>query len=466
MQRGEYTLIRILTEAKQDYENFINALVKATPEHDTPEYRAMVMGYLKSDFDSLKQFLPPEQRDIYYWTKQVELDGFRGYNRLAQTLHDVKAQRIQAQSKKEFVKLFPANIVRRFEQNIEGLGKIDRSYQRYSYWVMQAKVDGYDTVLPELEKLLRRFGYSEEEQAKINDGAKLLMTQYGYDVYMITNALAAEYYGQNTGWCICGKYPGYATKGEKFFKEYLDDYNQSAYYFIIKDFKQDSEEDFCILFGETIDDPSRIWEGTRGMDEEIDEEYLPDEIEAIVEELHTKAYGDESLPYPSGKKGQVKYATDYVNGDMELLNNLIHLTIPKMFNIIRNTYSETEISDLAVDFFVRRWDEMSDKQKIVSVLIDVPYQSEDDEDIDAKDPSTYHIVFDREKQYRNAWVEVQVDTDSVEIIRNVYQSLGNDVKETLKAFNINTETIIHWAVYNKDFGTALCKKIANRKRGD
>jgi len=253
------------------------------PECDDTDYRARLMNYLRNDFDSLKQFLPPQQRDIYYWTKQIELHGRTGYSGLIWVLNDVRKQRAELPSKKEFAKTFPANIVRRFEEYRDELYAIDHRYKEYSYWLTQMKVDGEETVSPELEKLLRRFGYSEEEQAKINDGAKLLMTQYGYDVYMITNALAAEYYGQNTGWCICGKYPGYATKGEEFFKEYLDDYNQSVYYFIIKDFKQDSEEDFCILFGGTIDDPSRIWEGTNGMDEEIDEQYLPSEIEAIVD---------------------------------------------------------------------------------------------------------------------------------------------------------------------------------------
>jgi len=63
---------------------------------------------------------------------------------------------------------------------------------------------------------------------------------------------------------------------------------------------------------------------------------------------------------------------------------------------------------------------MSDKQKIVSILIDVPYLNDDDEDLDAKDTSTYHIVLDREKQYRNAWIKVQVDTDSMGLIRNVH----------------------------------------------
>jgi len=54
------------------------------------------------------------------------------------------------------------------------------------------------------------------------------------------------------------------------------------------------------------------------------------------------------LPYPISKEGQVKYAEDYVNGDMELLKNLIYLTDTKMFYIIRNTENDTEIYDRAV----------------------------------------------------------------------------------------------------------------------
>lgn len=77
-------------------------------------------------------------------------------------------------------------------------------------------------------------------------GAKLIYRDDDWSVYRITTYDAAALYGKNTKWCITGRYPGSESEGERYFNDYINDYNlDGGYYFYIN--RHDPAVKYCVL---------------------------------------------------------------------------------------------------------------------------------------------------------------------------------------------------------------------------
>ena len=87
---------------------------------------------------------------------------------------------------------------------------------------------------------------SDKKKSDKTEGAKKLYEDEDWVVYKITTYPAAQLYGKNTKWCVTGRYPGHESKGEKYFKDYIDARRlDGGYYFYIS--KKDPKEKYCIL---------------------------------------------------------------------------------------------------------------------------------------------------------------------------------------------------------------------------
>ena len=101
---------------------------------------------------------------------------------------------------------------------------------------------------------------SDKKKSDKSEGAKKIYEDSDWVVYKITSYPAAQLYGKGTKWCITGRYPGHEEKGEKYFDDYIQDYNlDGGYYFYIS--KEDPDDKYCLL--QTKDGKiESVWEPT------------------------------------------------------------------------------------------------------------------------------------------------------------------------------------------------------------
>ena len=96
---------------------------------------------------------------------------------------------------------------------------------------------------------------SDKKKSDKSEGAKKIYEDSDWVVYKITSYPAAQLYGKGTKWCITGRYPGHEEKGEKYFDDYIQDYNlDGGYYFYIS--KEDPDDKYCLL--QTKDDGATL----------------------------------------------------------------------------------------------------------------------------------------------------------------------------------------------------------------
>lgn len=124
------------------------------------------------------------------------------------------------------------------------------------------------------------------------EGAKLIYEDDNWKVYKITSYNAAKYYGKNTRWCISGNYPGHEGLGEKYFNNYIRDYNlDGGYYFYIN--KHNRREKYAVLKDRNTGEVSSIWDSS---DEDLGRSLLDADIDLPhVEEIGLKMYNKEDL---------------------------------------------------------------------------------------------------------------------------------------------------------------------------
>lgn len=270
-------MIRIFTEAKEDFERCLEACMNAWDEYKhniygnrnptDPDLDERIKNQYKNmidQFNTYKSSLYPPFNDITYWTKRMKTAGADGLREFSSVAKGVKNE---SEAKKLFKKKYPSNVVRRFEQN---KNKLTPPRNFYFYWVDVEFPDEEDEELEtELRIALKDVaGYSDEEKEEIEQGAEVLLKSNGWTVYKITNYLAAEYYGQGTGWCISGNYPGSENRGIKHFNDYFKSTaNPHGYFFILKD---NGNSKYCVFrrHGNV-----EIWDGTDGRDEHIPQIY-------------------------------------------------------------------------------------------------------------------------------------------------------------------------------------------------
>ena len=112
----------------------------------------------------------------------------------------------------------------------------------------------------EVKSYIDNFKSSRDLVKAAKEGAKKLYEDSDWVVYRITSYDAAKYYGKNTRWCISGNYPGHEGLGEKYFNDYIRDYNlDSGYYFYIS--KKDPNEKYCVL-KKISGDIASIWDAS------------------------------------------------------------------------------------------------------------------------------------------------------------------------------------------------------------
>jgi len=112
----------------------------------------------------------------------------------------------------------------------------------------------------EVKNYIDNFKSSRDLVKAAKEGAKKLYEDSDWVVYRITSYDAAKYYGKNTRWCISGNYPGHEGLGEKYFNDYIRNYNlDGGYYFYIS--KKDPNEKYCVL-KKISGDIASIWDAS------------------------------------------------------------------------------------------------------------------------------------------------------------------------------------------------------------
>ena len=98
----------------------------------------------------------------------------------------------------------------------------------------------------EVKDYIDNFKSNRDYVKAAKSDAKKLYEDSDWIVYRITSYNAAKYYGRNTKWCISGNYPGHEGLGEKYFNDYIRNYDlDGGYYFYIN--KHNSNDKYCVL---------------------------------------------------------------------------------------------------------------------------------------------------------------------------------------------------------------------------
>lgn len=92
----------------------------------------------------------------------------------------------------------------------------------------------FRTFIDEWESGARKSNTQQRKEDKMR-GAKLILDEKGWKVYLITTYEAAVKYGAGTTWCITGRYGNEAggdPNGKYYFDNYRKNYNLEGYYYI------------------------------------------------------------------------------------------------------------------------------------------------------------------------------------------------------------------------------------------
>lgn len=282
-------MIRIMTEAKADFDRLIDIMADYFFEGSPyavmgmDDQREMFVKHSEKLIDNFKRIrgqLPSPENDITYWGRQIKENGFDAVKQFEKLVTKFEEEN---EAKKEFRKRFPSSIVRKFERSKEMLSDISTQNgikaSEYSYWIGMLNAWGYEETVGELRRLLKeKVGYDDEEKSEIEKGSEVVCERDGWIIYRITNYIASEYYGQGTGWCISGNYPGHENRGRQHFEDYIKDTNPYGYFFLIN-----GNHKFCFFY--EAEKGIEIWDGTDGNDRLIN--FLPNEVpDGIVDDFN------------------------------------------------------------------------------------------------------------------------------------------------------------------------------------
>ena len=135
-----------------------------------------------------------------------------------------------------------------------------------------------DEEIEELKDFLDNFQSkaSKTKQDK-QEGAKLIAEDDKYKVYRITDYKAAQNYGENTKWCITGRYDGNV---EGWYDKYIKERDlDGGYYFYIS--KSNPREKYCVLVTKN-NKVNSVWDAA---DRDLDFYEIPQDIVDVSKSL-------------------------------------------------------------------------------------------------------------------------------------------------------------------------------------
>ena len=95
-------------------------------------------------------------------------------------------------------------------------------------------LDTYSKNPQELKDLIDNYKTKSDEIKEAKKGAKYLGENGEYKCYFVFTYPAAKYYGENTTWCITGRYKGEEKRGKYYFNRYIKgEHLDGGYYFFL-----------------------------------------------------------------------------------------------------------------------------------------------------------------------------------------------------------------------------------------
>lgn len=195
----------------------------------------------------------------------------------------------------------------------------------------------------EVKSYIDNFKSNRDSVKAAKEGATKLYEDSDWVVYKITSYNAAKYYGRNTKWCITGRYPGHEGLGEKYFNDYIKDYNlDGGYYFYIN--KHDPNDKYCVLKSNSGDIKS-IWNAE---DTNMGKSLYWDDIDLpYVKEVGLNTVEQEDLLFAI-KDGDLDMVKQCVNDNTINAVTPTGLT-PLMIAAAKSGYTAIEIAAYLID---------------------------------------------------------------------------------------------------------------------
>lgn len=195
----------------------------------------------------------------------------------------------------------------------------------------------------EVKNYIDNFKSNRDSIKTAKEGATKLYEDSDWIVYRITTYSAAKYYGRNTKWCISGNYPGHEGLGEKYFNNYIRDYDlDGGYYFYIN--KHNSNGKYCVLKKQSGNIAS-IWDVG---DTNIGDSLYWDDIDLpYVKEVGLNTAEQEDLLFAI-KDGDLEMVKQCVNDNTV---NVVTPTgrTPLMIAAAKSGYTAIEIAAYLID---------------------------------------------------------------------------------------------------------------------
>ncbi len=195
----------------------------------------------------------------------------------------------------------------------------------------------------EVKNYIDNFKSNRDSVKAAKEGATKLYEDSDWVVYRITSYNAAKYYGKNTKWCISGNYPEHEGLGEKYFNNYIRDYDlDGGYYFYIN--KHNQNDKYCVLKKQSGNIES-IW---NAKDTNIGDSLYWDDVDLpYVKEIGLNTAEQEDLLFAI-KDGDLEMVKQCVN------DNTINAVTPTgrtplMIAAAKSGYTAIEIAAYLID---------------------------------------------------------------------------------------------------------------------
>lgn len=329
----------------------------------------------------------------------------------------------------------------------------DEAMVEYQYWYKKPK--------RELIQFIRENAYGDVMD-KVEDGAELIKSVDGWDIYKITNYEASEYYGLGSGWCICGAYPGSYSKGADYFYDYA-----VCYYFFLNDA---ADERYCAY---AADGRMHVWDGSHGNDVEIedmdkttlsDNAYFVFEKVCDMEDMST----DLRAKVPEGSAEQVDMITDYINtcgGVADYISESLLLDYLEYKEILDDIWRDNEIMfrlnltneeqfSYLCDYEVEIGEELCERLGIEQRIFD---------DFDSYEQAV-ETLGDDFGLWSEEFASVETPESVADYIYNYYGRFDwKAAKAIVDDFDILPEDIAEYIVYERGEGYDLCEEICDEQ---
>jgi hypothetical protein len=195
----------------------------------------------------------------------------------------------------------------------------------------------------EVKDYIDNFKSNRDSVKAAKEGATKLYEDSDWVVYRITSYNSAKYYGKHTKWCISGNYPGHEGLGEKYFNNYIKDYDlDGGYYFYIN--KHNPNDKYCVLKKQSGNIAS-IW---NAKDTNIGDSLYWDDVDLpYVKEIGLNTAEQEDLLFAI-KDGDLEMVKQCVN------DNTINAVTPTgrtplMIAAAKSGYTAIEIAAYLID---------------------------------------------------------------------------------------------------------------------